>query len=98
MGAGFAPSRMTDKDMKYLSDLVPMETSQGANSTDALTHKLLYLILEEAAATRRRTEYTNKLLEEIADSIKKSTKAVKRLARATISFREDDLYEDNHQD
>jgi len=98
MTAGFAPSRMNDNDMKYLSDLVTIQVSGNPNSNYALTHKLLYLILEEAAATRRRTEYTNKLLEEIADSIKKSTKAVKRLARATISFREDDLYEDNHQD
>lgn len=98
MGAGFAPSRMSNKDMKYLSDLVTMQVSDDPNSNYALTHKLLYLILEEAAATRRKTEYTNKLLEEIADSIKKSTKAVKRLARATISFREDDYNEDNHQD
>jgi hypothetical protein len=79
-----------DKDMKYLSDLVSTETSQTSNANDALTHKLLYLILEEAAASRRQAEHTNKLLEEISDSLKKSTRAVKRLVRATMPYHEDD--------
>lgn len=51
--------------------------------------KLLYLILEETAASRRQAEHTNKLLEEIADSLKKSTKAVERLAKATIIYNRD---------
>ena len=79
-----------DKDMKYLSDLVSMETSQVSSSQDALTHKLLYLLLEEAAATRKRTEQTNILLIEISDSLKKSTRAMKRLVKEIIPYHEDD--------
>jgi hypothetical protein len=76
---------MTDKDKRYLSDLLTMEVSREPNSNHAVTHKLLYLILEEAVATRKRTEQTNTLLEEISDSLKKSTQSLERLAQATCN-------------
>jgi hypothetical protein len=75
-----------DKDMHYLSGLVSSSaaTRRGAGG-DMLVHKLLYLILEEAVATRKRTEQTNTLLEEISDSLKKSTYSLERLAQATCN-------------
>ncbi len=88
-----APNRMTsdnDKDMKHLSDLVSRETWQGSNSQDALIHKLLYLILEESAASRRRAEQTNRLLAEISDSLKKTNRSLDRLSRIAVPYREDD--------
>lgn len=90
-----ASNRMTnpnDKDMKYLEGLVKNETWRDSSANDNLTHKLLYLILEETAASRRRAEKTNELLAEIADSLKKSTKCLERLAKTTvITNREGDL-------
>lgn len=91
---------MTDKDMNYLSTLASStaDTAGWAEAKDQLTHKLLYLILEEAAATRKRTEQTNLLLVEISESLKKSTRAVKRLARETISYHEGDWHQQPTQD
>ncbi len=73
-----------EKDMKYLEGLLKNETWRDASPNENLTHKLLYLILEETAASRRRAEKTNELLAEIADSLKKSTKSLERLAKTTI--------------
>ena len=82
-----ASNRMTnpnDKDMKFLNDLVSAETYKDSSPQDNLVRKLLYLILEETAASRRQAEHTNKLLAEIAESMKKSTKSLERLAKTTI--------------
>jgi hypothetical protein len=73
-----------DKDMKYLEGLLNNETWRNSSLNESLIHKLLYLILEETAASRRRAEKTNELLAEIADSLKKSTKCLERLAKTTI--------------
>lgn len=85
---------MTDKDMKYLSNLASSssDTSLCAESRDQLTHKLLYLLLEEMAATRRASRDTNKILEEMNHTLKETNKHLARLAKATTAYnREGDV-------
>lgn len=73
-----------DKDTKYLTSLLSSDTWDYSRRKDQLTHKLLYLILEESAASRRQAEYTNTLLAEIASSVKKSTTALECIAKTAV--------------
>lgn len=77
-------TKPNDKDVPYLDALVSSETWDYSRHRDKLTHKLLYLILEESARSRCQAEHTNTLLAEIACSLKKSTTALECLAKTAV--------------
>lgn len=84
-------NRMThsnDKDMKYLTVLASStaNTYMSAEAKDQMTHKLLYLLLEEMASTRRASKDTNKLLDEMNSTLKEMNRHLSRLARATAAI------------
>ena len=74
-----------DKDMIYLSSLASSSHAavEWVDQKDTMTHKLLYLMLEEMASTRRASKDTNKFLEEMNESLKEMNKHLSRLAKAT---------------
>lgn len=92
-----AANRMThsnDKDMTYLSSLASSkaDTCMMAEPKDQMTHKLLYLLLEEMASTRRASKETNKLLEEMNETLKEMNKHLSRIAKGTMIInREGDI-------
>lgn len=75
-----------DKDMTYLSRLASSnaDTYMSAESKDQMTHKLLYLLLEEMASTRRASKETNTLLEEMNSTLKEMNRHLSRLAKTTV--------------
>lgn len=76
---------MSDQDFKFLKNLQKEgDTHDSVKPEDHLQLKLLYLILEEVAAQRRRTDRTNDLLADISESLKKNNAYLSRLARATV--------------
>lgn len=71
--------------MTYLSGLASSrsDTVNCAEPRDQMTHKLLYLLLEEMASTRRASKETNKILEEMNSTLKDMNQHLSRLAKAT---------------
>ena len=80
-----------DRDTTYLNGLASSKADacMCAEPRDQMTHKLLYLLLEEMASTRRASKDTNKILEEINNTLKDMNQHLSRVARATTVINRD---------
>lgn len=77
---------LTASELNFIESLKETDTLPNARSEDNLRTKLLYILLEEMAAARKEAKQTNRLLIEIADSLRSTNKHISRLSKTVVPY------------
>jgi hypothetical protein len=79
---------LSNNEVGFIESLKDTDTLPSSSENN-LQVKLIYILLEEMAAARKEAKQTNRLLIEIADSLKTTNKYLGRLSK-TIMFTKQD--------